>query len=220
MVDPTLLAFGKPIRWKWKHIYITSRPVYRAESRLETPNLLSRLHLNGPSFALPTPPFLIPVSILEDSKLKLVYVTPLESAPWTGSPPLTFIYGCTGFSRQVSLTLGCCDDAACAGRSDEAGSESGLHFAFVRIHDVGEDPALLAVNLRDAGDSHDCDDHIARWSKHNQTFYFCLPAIGPIPLDLRRQLDPILLLFRDCMPHMPLTTLKLMPVVLGHSRRS
>ena len=42
-----LLASGRPIPWKWKHIYITPRPVYRAESRLERQNLVSRLSLNG-----------------------------------------------------------------------------------------------------------------------------------------------------------------------------
>ena len=210
-------ASSTPIRWKWNHIYIASRAVYCAESGLETHNLLSRLSLNGPSFTVPTPPFLIPASVLQDSALKLVYVAPLESAPWTGSPPLTFIYDCTYFRCRVSVTLGCCDAAARVGHGAEAGSQSSPHFAFLRFHGADEDPASLATNLENAGEAHDCDDHIARWAEHKRTFNSIrLPTIL-IARDLR---GSVTVSFRDCMRHISLTTLELLPMVLEHWRRS
>ena len=196
------------LRWKWKHIYIAPRPVYRAESRLEIQNLVSRL---SPSLALPAPPFFISASVLENSEFKLDYIMPLQSVPWTpGSPPLTLICDLTFHEirrGQMSLILGWCDSTTCVGNGAEAGSQSSPHFALVRFHDPSEDPDSLASDYQVAGGAHDCDDHIARWANHMRSF-------TPLPSQCPTFGVSVTLSFRDRMPHVPFTTLELQSLVM------
>ena len=113
----------------------------------------------------------------------------------------------------MSLTLGCCDAAACVDHGAEAGSESSPHFALVRFHSLDEDPAEVAINLQTAGDTHGCNDHIARWAGHERGF--------TIPSHLRSNdvaiPDTIRLSFR---PHVSLTTLTLLPITFDLSMQT
>ena len=205
-IKETELISGKPLPWKWKHIYIAPRPVYRTESRLETQNLISRL---GPGLGVPTPPFFISASTLDNSRFKLVYATPLVSELWTGSPPLTLIYDSTipGFRHWMSLTLGWCDAAACIGSSaNVAGSKPSPHFAHVRFHERGEDLDSLAANLSGADGTHAWDDHVLHWVRLRRGF--------PIPTRSSVAYYVVVLSFRHRMPQAPCTTLELLHVRL------
>ena len=171
---------------EWKDIYISPRPMYRADSMFPQGTLLPSVARLNVGF--PPRPFLINLSTIpyiEQHRWKLEYVTPTPTS-WFGSPPVTLAFHHKDFEREwMIIILGRCESGesgagpAMVSKDEHALSQTrrpavgeqqrlGSRYVSVWFHHPTSGPA---TNPESLFVPHRCPhDHLDRWPNCSHEF--------------------------------------------------
>ena len=145
--------------WKWKDVYLTPRPPYRAESRHPRSDVARlSMDIRGP-FRLD--PSVISGLRFQDATLSLFAAT-APPASSGGSAPVMLSFKHSKFSGHIRVIFGLC--------SSDVGGGVGSHYAFVDIN-TSRSVSVLKTDFPSRIPSHTCPDHhLTSWRGLSRTF--------------------------------------------------